>query len=266
MRPRIALARFLIRLGNFMQSLPVMVMRPDDLVEFSRQTYARQHSVAGWGRPDLLDEGLHADEYELLEKLPCTGGRLLLLGVGGGREAIPLARLGFQVTGVDFVPEMVEQAIRNAARHDLVIDGLVQEISRLELPENAYDAVWLSAAMYSCVPTRQRRLEMLRRIYKALRPGGFFVCQFHWSAGKMELSRGERARKAIAWLTLGNISYEPGDMLWHNIEFLHGFLSADELKTEFLNSGFEIAHLGIPEQRMRGGAVLKKPAGEGGQN
>ncbi len=257
MRPRITLARFLLRLGSFIQSIPIMVMRPDDLVEFSRQTYARQHNVDSWGSPELVDEGLYAEESELLEKLPLTNGHLLLLGVGGGREAIPLARLGFQVTGVDFVPEMLNQAIQNAARHDVVIQGLVQEISRLELPENSYDAVWLSLAMYSSVPTRQRRIEMLQRIYKTLRPGGFFVCQFHWGAGKAP--KVSQARKALAWLTLGNISYEPGDMLWHNIEFIHGFLSVEELTAEFEKSGFEVIHLSIPEQRVRGGAVLKKP-------
>ncbi len=263
MRPRITLARFLIRLGNFIQSIPIMVMRTDDLVEFSRQTYARQHVVASWSSTDLVEEGLYPEEAELLEKLPFNRGQLLLLGVGGGREMIPLARLGFQVTVVDFVPEMVDQAIQNASRHGLVVEGLIQEISRLELQENTYDVVWLSAAMYSSVPTRQRRLEMLQRIYKALRPNGYFVCQFHWGGAKMHSGFMEWARKASAWLTLGNIAYEPGDMLWHNIEFIHGFLSEEELNSEFQQSYFDLLHLIIPENRMRGGAVLKKPLSEG---
>lgn len=45
---RISLSRFLIQLGAFVQSLPVLVMRPDDLVEFSRQSYARPHDIEGW--------------------------------------------------------------------------------------------------------------------------------------------------------------------------------------------------------------------------
>ena len=93
-----------------------MVMRPDDLLELSRQTYARPHNVAGWGRLDLVERGLGDEELALLAHLPGKEGRLLLLGVGGGREAIPLARLGFQVTGVDFVPGMVALAQENAAR------------------------------------------------------------------------------------------------------------------------------------------------------
>ncbi|HUW09084.1 MAG TPA: class I SAM-dependent methyltransferase [Anaerolineae bacterium] len=44
----------------------------------------------------------------------------------------------------------------NAERHGLHIEGLVQEISQLAVPAARFDVVWLSAAMYSCVPTRKR--------------------------------------------------------------------------------------------------------------
>ena len=99
---------------------------------------------------------------------------------------------------------------------------------------------------------------MLKRISKALQPDGFFICQFHWGSDKPYSSKKKIAGKILAWITLGNISYEPGDMLWHNIEFIHGFLSAEELKQEFYSGGCDIIHLYIPEQSMRGGAVLKK--------
>ncbi|MBW1887914.1 MAG: hypothetical protein JRI52_06130, partial [Deltaproteobacteria bacterium] len=111
MRPRIILGRFLIRLGRFINSLAVVVMRPDDLVEFGRQTYANPESVENLCRVETVDLGLTSDETGLLEKTPLKKGRLLLLGVGGGREAIPLARMGFDVTGVDFVRDLVERSI-----------------------------------------------------------------------------------------------------------------------------------------------------------
>jgi SAM-dependent methyltransferase len=258
MRPRIALARFLIRLGKFIESLAIMVMWPDDLVEFGRQMYTRPHSVASWGRPDLVDRGLSPDETALLEHLPRKEGRLLLLEVGGGREAIPLARMGFDVTGVDFVPSMVEKARENAAQRGVKIEGLVQEISRLDVPAGSYDVVWLSAGMYSCVPTRKRRVAMLRRIRRALRPGGYFVCNFHWGTQYQHSPKVELARRLVATVTLGNLSYEKGDMLWHNVEFIHGFLSEEELKSEFEAGGFEVVHLHVSDRMARGGAVLRK--------
>src|SRR4030042_4366171 len=178
MRLRISLARFLIELGAFIQSIPVVVMRPDDLVEFSRQSYARLHEVEGWAEDALVDSGLGDDELDLLTTVPETTGNLLLLGVGGGREAIPLARMGFRVTGVDYVAAMVERAKENATRRGVRFEGLVQEISLLNVPSNYYNVVWLSRAMYSCIPTRARRVEMVRRITCSLKRGVFFLCAF----------------------------------------------------------------------------------------
>jgi len=259
MRLRILFGRFLIRFGRFIQSLAVVVMRPNDLVEFSRQTYARENMVEDLGRQDLAYPVLHPDEQALLARLPAKEGRLLLLGVGGGREAIPLTQMGFEVTGVDFVPEMVEKAKENAARHGVKIEGLAQEISKIDVPAGVYDVAWLSAAMYSCVPTRGRRVEMLQRIAKALKPGGYFICQFRWCTSDGSSRQWERARKIVAFLTLGNLWYEKGDTLSNNIEFIHAFSQEDEVRSEFEEGGFEVLHLHITEEILLGGAVLRKP-------
>jgi SAM-dependent methyltransferase len=251
----------MIRFGRLIESLAVMVMRPDDLIEFGRRNYARTHTIADWSRAELVDAGLNDQERPLLEHLPPRKGRLLLLGVGGGREAIPLAQMGFEVIGVDFIPGMVEKAKENAARHGVTITGLVQEISRLEVAASSFDVAWLSAAMYSCVPTRRRRIEMLQRVGRAIRPGGYFVCQFHWSVFGRDSRRMNLVRRAVAFLTLGNLSYEPGDILWAGHEFIHGFLSVDEIRSEILEGGFNVAYMSLPrsERNLRGGMVLRKP-------
>ena len=254
MRHRLILGRFLIRLGSFIQSLAVVTMRPDDLVTFGLETYAK--NVESLSRKELLEVGLNPEEKTLVQKLPMKKGQLLLLGVGGGREAIPLAKMGFKVTGLDFVPEMVEKARENALRQGLKIKGLTQEISRLEAPANYYDVVWLSAAMYSCVPTRKRRIEMLKRIGKALKPRGYFVCQFSWNSRSGSSRKVEVLRRAFGFISLGNMWYEQGDMLSGNVEFLHQFSSEHSLKLEFKEGGFEVVFLYIPEGAIRGGAVL----------
>lgn len=235
-----------------------MVMRPDDLVEFSRQMYARPHNVAGWSSDDFVQQGLNPDEQKLLDKLPFKQGRLLLLDVGGGREAIPLAQSGFSVTGVDYVPEMIEQAKANAEKAGVRIEGLVQEISSLDVPPESYDVAWLWAAMYSSVPTRQRRLAMLKRIHRALRPDGYFLCQFRWGGGEPMGPWRERLKRAFALLTRGNLTYEPGDMLWANTEFIHGFRYEADLRAEFTAGGFAVVDLHVCERMARGDAILRR--------
>jgi hypothetical protein len=69
----------------------------------------------------------------------------------------------------------------------------------------------------------------------------------------------ERLRKISAFLCLGNLSYEPGDMLGGG-EFIHAFRSEGELASEFAEGGFALAHLHIPQEKgdFHGIALLQK--------
>lgn len=258
-KARIALARCMIRMGGLLQSLAVAVMRPDDLADFGRQRYCRE--VDGWSTSETLEEGLTEAERSLLDRCPVRGGRMLLLGVGGGREAIPFAQAGFSVTGVDFVPEMVERAKAYATSRGLELEGLVQEISRLGVPAGTFDIVWLSSRMYSSIPTRARREAMLQQIGRALRNDGVCVCLFHWDRRPLHSPGVLRLHRLLARMTFGLWDYETGDMLWLNREFLHAFSSEDTLRAEFDAAGFRPIHMTVSDQILLGGAVLERKSG-----
>lgn len=258
MNRRVHFARLLLRLGNFIQSLPVALMKPDDLIEFSHQTYSRSSNVEAWSEDPLLNSGLSDSEQELIGEVAEIRGDLLLLGVGGGREAIPLANMGFRVTGVDYVPAMVDRALENAANRGLQIKGLVQEISRLDVNENAYDVVWLSRAMYSCVPTRSRRVAMVKRIKSALKPGGFFLCQFQCRSDLRIRGKSELLKRAFAASILGNRSYEEGDKLWLNVEFVHEFSSEETIRSEIEEGGLPVLRIRTYPSLLRGSVVCRK--------
>lgn len=253
----------MVRFSRFVESLTVTIMKPDDLIEFSRQTYNKPRTIEAFSQKGDVDQGLDDEEVALLDALPKKVGKLLLLGVGGGREAIYFARMGFTVTGVDFCPRMTANAQANAARHGLSIGGLVQEISQLVVPANSYDTVWLGSAMYSSVPTRTRRVKMLKKIKNGLFPGGYFVCTFFWHPNLRHSRKGLLARKAFAHLTLGNRLYEPGDMLLHNIEFIHAFSSEESIRSEFTEGGFKVIQFHTYKGRKRAGAILIKPQSNG---
>jgi SAM-dependent methyltransferase len=256
---RIKIGRFLIKLGSFIQSLSLVVMRPDDLVQFNRESYDHSAAIASWGDDALLDQGLTPGETDLLAHLPIQQGRLLLLGLGGGRDAIALGKMGFAVVGVDFVPEMVARAEENAARHGVTIQGIVQEISRLEMPPASFDLGLISAAMYSSIPTRRLRVATLQRIKAALKPKGYFLCQFILDPETKVDWRLAWARKAVGLLSWGNRWHEPGDTL-RGTEFTHIFLSEDELKSEFGAAGFDVVYFQSPQFGAWRAAVLQRPA------
>lgn len=259
MRLRIRAAKFLIKLGRLIQSTAVVVMRPDDLVEFSRQYYMKADNIKDWCAERRIHYGLTDLEQSLLDHTGLRGGKVLMLGLGGGREAIHLAKMGFKVTGVDFVPKMLESAIANARQNGVQISGVVQEISQLTMPENTYDLAWLSAAMYSCVPTRSRRVRMLERIQRTLKPGGYFVFEFFWNPKADGSNKTTLLKKTIAWLSLGHLHYQRGDTLRFNREFLHVFTTPDELKAEITQAGFELIDIQLVERNEFAGAIIRRP-------
>jgi len=266
MRPRIPLMRFLLGVSWLLQSLPIAVLRPDDLIELNRRKYARpKGGTYGWDREELVDAGLTPDETALLDKIPVKEGRLLILCVGVGREAGPLAKMGFRVTGIDFIPQMVERAEKNAKRRGVKFEGMVQEISNLDVQAGAFDIVWLSAGMLSHIPTQKRRVAMLKKINAALKPDGYFLCEFHMGSHSGTSRKMEFIRKAFAFITLGNRWYEEGDMVGHfrNMEFLHSFSSEAEILSEFEAGGFKLSYFRNPAPGKFGAAVLKKDITKG---
>ena len=257
MRIRVKLARVLIRVGKIIQSFAIMIMRTDDLVAFSRQTYEKNRNITPKAEEAWVDRGLTALEEEITERISIKTGKLLLLGIGAGREALRLSRKGFEVTGVDFIPELVERARKHGARHGYRIHALVQEISKLEVPNRTFDVVWLSSAMYSCVPTRKRRIRMLKRIHAALKSDGWFVCGFQRDVGYHLSRKAEIARKIIAIICFGNLAYEKGDILWQNLEYLHNFTTIEEIVSEWTDGGFDVIHLDTTKGLTIGVALLR---------
>ncbi len=262
LRLRIKFARTILRTGKFIQSLTIMVMKPEDLIDFSLQTYKKPGVVRGWCDSEIVDSGLNEHEEKLLKDLGEKKGQLLLLGVGGGREVIPLSRAGFSMTGVDFVPEMVANAKKNAGNEGIALRGVVQEISQLQIESNRYDVIWFSGAMYSAIPTKGRRVKILRTLHNALVSDGKVVCQFHWDPGTRISGINLTLRKLFALLTMGNLTFEPGDQLWGYSEFIHAFSSDAELEKEFIEGGFEMTGFRLFPDWHRGAAILIKTDSE----
>jgi SAM-dependent methyltransferase len=259
MRPRIPVAVFLTKLGRFVSSLALMVMRPDDLQEYGRRRYATARIVNYWGSDNLVTGGLTPLETTALEKTGLSGGRALVLAMGGGREAIPLARMGFAVTGLDYIPAAVEMARENAAKQGVQLDAQVGDYAALATLPGGFDLAVFTCQMYSSIPTRKRRLGLLKKIHAALKPGGWFLCGFWWNPVLSFSPRVEWLRKMFACLSLGNFWYEPGDVLG-GVEFIHAFRSEAELVAEFTAGGFAVTYLHIPSQKddTVGMALLQK--------
>jgi 2-polyprenyl-3-methyl-5-hydroxy-6-metoxy-1,4-benzoquinol methylase len=100
-------------------------------------------------------------------------GKALDLGCGTGTNAITLARHGWQVTGIDFIPRAVRTARRKAAKAGLHIDFHVADVSDLDWLSGPYDYVLDIGCLISLSAAQQT--EYARGVARLLRPGGWFM-------------------------------------------------------------------------------------------
>lgn len=98
------------------------------------------------------------------------GARVLELGCGGGRDAARIAARGFGVDATDATPAMVAKANERFG-----VGARVMAFHELDA-EAAYDAVWAHASLLHC--PRDALPDVLARIHRALKPGGWHFASF----------------------------------------------------------------------------------------
>lgn len=107
------------------------------------------------------------------EILPSPPAPILDLGCGPGQYSNPLARLGYEVTGVDLSSRSLEYAREYAVKENLSVEYHHMDYMGISFQEE-FQVVLLIFCDFG-VFSLERRTHLLKRIYKALRPGGFFL-------------------------------------------------------------------------------------------
>jgi cyclopropane fatty-acyl-phospholipid synthase-like methyltransferase len=100
-------------------------------------------------------------------------GRALDLGCGTGTNALTLARLGWQVTAVDFSWLAVRAARRKARLGGASIDVRRADVSRLDGIVGPFDFALDIGCFHSLAPAA--RASYARRLSELLRPGAAFL-------------------------------------------------------------------------------------------
>jgi SAM-dependent methyltransferase len=129
-------------------------------------------------------------------------GRALDLACGEGRNAVWLARNGWDVTGVDFSEVAIAKAREVSRGAGVAAEWLVADLLDYEPPAAAFDLV---AVLYLHVPEPDRAV-ILPRAAAALAPGGTFLLVGHDSRN---LGRGYGGPKEPAVL------YTPEEIVEH---------------------------------------------------
>jgi tellurite methyltransferase len=115
-----------------------------------------------------IHESSHEPAQFLVENTGLLSrGRALDIAMGNGRNAIYLAKAGFEVEGVDMSPEAVKMALKSAQEAGVTVRAQVADLeSHYQIEKGAYDVI-------ICFNYLQRSL--IPQIKEGLRPAGMVV-------------------------------------------------------------------------------------------
>ncbi len=129
----------------------------EDAAAFWDERYRSQEAIPERGPARFLVENL--------DLLP-ERGKALDVAMGTGRNALFLASLGYEVTGVDISPVAVERCREEASRRGLQLEAICADLETYALPEEAFDIV---------LHFYYLQRDLCPALSRALRPGGVLV-------------------------------------------------------------------------------------------
>ena len=128
------------------------------------QRYSNEEFAYGTEPNDFLKS-----EFAQIPK----GGKVLCLAEGEGRNAVFLAKQGYQVTAVDQSPVGLVKAKNFAAQNGVEISTIVADLNDYDLGENTWDGIVSIAAH---VPPFLRK-QLHTQVVKSLKSNGVFILE-----------------------------------------------------------------------------------------
>ena len=235
-------------IANLTSSFIAAIMTPGEMLEYGKRSYDKK--VLKFSEDDYIGQGLLTWEKCVVEKYAAKKGSFLVLGSGGGREAIALAKSGFRVTGIDSSKDMVEMAKANAGKAGVDADFSVGDFMEPPLSGGRFDYCMLSCSMYSAIPSRGMRVKVLRAMRDMLKEDGLAIVHFLLDPTRKK-ERLFKLRKFVAKMTGGNVGYLPGDGFIPGIHFLRDFTDEAEVVGEAEEAGFFVKDMGNDSGRAR---------------
>jgi len=126
----------------------------------------------------LKGEEVTGAEIELIKSLcsqflyPKQKCKILDVGCGTGRHAIPLAKLGYEVTGMDSSKEMLETLKEKAEKAGVEVKVICADLLKSEMPGGKFDLMILMwNAFNEMVHNEEQAIALLKKLKGGLKKG-----------------------------------------------------------------------------------------------
>jgi SAM-dependent methyltransferase len=194
---------------------------------------------------------LHAEWYDLMSatidntdeinfwinSIQLEGQPVLELGSGTGRILIPLLENGFDVTGIDTSPDMVNRCYQSSNIKGLKPDVIIESILNFELPRK-FNLIMLDSAGLGLFVNDNDIHKMFERVTAHLKPGGLFIFEFEQVPA--EYNKDNKTWKGD-WLAGDNqtviswrnkIKYNSDTHIWNSLFIVEKFIDGCLIETE----------------------------------
>ncbi len=157
-------------------------------------------------------EGFHPHkEAERFLALIPSGGAIIDIGCGSGRDVKKFSEMGFHVTGIDFSPSMIEIARSNAPKATFKII----DMHSLDL-EETFDAAWANASLLHI--SKIHLPKVLEKIFRILNNNGLFY---------IKMKQGSHEGIEI-------------DARYDSLPKFYSYFEESELKRMLIEAGFDL--------------------------
>ncbi|GIQ69317.1 class I SAM-dependent methyltransferase [Xylanibacillus composti] len=211
--------------------------------------------------------------YELeaiMQRLKLSSGmRVLDLGCGQGRMSIALAKQGMEVVGYDGSAALLEEARRRAEEQGANVGFVLGDMRELQ-SEDEFDAIINIGTAFGYIEDEEGDREILRRVYRALKPGGHFLQDTEnrdfklrqlyntWEKmnGRLVFSRRAfhhhtgRWTEELNWYTEGDREHALLDLRLYTATELVRMTEAAGLQVRELHGGFDLSPFSLSSPRL----------------
>ncbi len=220
----------------FLRALWLGLLDAETLNQVTHAGYENQ-GQDGFASVDFNSQGFWPWELASVQTYFAGCRHVLVAGAGGGREAIALARLGFDVTAFDFCSELTAACRRNLAL--LGLAAHVHDAPADRIPDGlpVFDGILVGRGFYHHIPGRRQRVAFLEQCRAHLQADAPLVLSDFFA--RPDQSAGYQRTRAIAngirWLRGCSERVELGD--WLSDSMQHAFVQS-EIDSELTAAGF----------------------------
>lgn len=236
-----------------------------DLKQLVKAEFSTENAINLYIRK--VEEGFFIGEKAMTEKyFSKRNAQILDLGCGIGRTSIQLNLLGHEVTAIDFVPLMIENAKKIALDKKLEINFQIADACNLPFENESFDFALFSNQGHTQIPGKENRITTMNEVYRVLKKNGIYIFSAHprtteflwfWTKQWLRCFIMKPIGFQIDEIDYGDRFFERettdtnSEKTFKDKQYIH-IPTINEVKKIILNSGFEIleinTHLQISEK------------------